>query len=180
MSQFFSNINNGIQDAVNSLTNNNYLNYAVTSGFGDIPIAAYGMTIIVLSTLAYATVADSNNLPDISNIAKNMSNIIPSFATGKSSSKTETLQMDESKKIAEEEAEYEKTIQKEEQEKQKEAEAKEKEKSSESKTKSQSADNKNKEDEEEEEEDDSESRSRRGGGRRRRKIKTKKRRATRG
>jgi len=180
MSQFFSNINNGIQDAVNSLTNNNYLNYAVTSGFGDIPIAAYGMTIIVLSTLAYATAADSNNLPDISNIVKNMSNIIPSFATGKSSSKTETLQMDESKKIAEEEAEYEKTIQKEEQEKQKEAEAEaeaEEKKKESSESKSKSAD-KNKEDEEDE--DDSESRSRRGGGRRRRKMKTKKRRATRG
>jgi outer membrane biosynthesis protein TonB len=170
--QLLSDINSGIQSAVNTITNTNYLNYAVSSGFGDVPIAAYGMTIIVLSTLAYATAADSNNLPDISNIAKNMVQGFSSSGTLSESAKKdlEIVKEDESKKIAKEEEEYQKTIEKEEAEKKKAEEEEAKQKEEEEKKKSEEEAEKNgekkkesKEKDEDEEDEDSESRSKRGG-----------------
>jgi outer membrane biosynthesis protein TonB len=170
--QWLSDINSGIQSTVNTITNTNYLNYAVSSGFGDVPIAAYGMTIIVLSTLAYATAADSNNLPDISNIAKNMVQGFSSSGTLSESAKKdlEIVKEDESKKIAKEEEEYQKTIEKEEAEKKKAEEEEAKQKEEEEKKKSEEEAEKNgekkkesKEKDEDEEDEDSESRSKRGG-----------------
>jgi outer membrane biosynthesis protein TonB len=127
----------GIKNAVNSITNNNYLNYAVASGFGDIPVAAYGMTIIVLSTLAYATAADSKNLTDLSNVTKNVVSMLPTFSQGEKTStrSEEEIKADESKKIEKEEAEYQKEIEKEEAEKKKQEEEEKKKAEEEEKAK---------------------------------------------
>lgn len=169
LAQWLSDINSGIQSTVNTITNTNYLNYAVSSGFGDVPIAAYGMTIIVLSTLAYATAADSNNLPDISNIAKNMVQGFSSSGTLSESAKKdiEIVKEDESKKIAKEEEEYQKTIEKEEAEKKKAEEEEAKQKEEEEKKKAEEEAEKNgekkKESREKDEDEDSESRTKRGG-----------------
>lgn len=168
LAQWLSDINSGIQSTVNTITNTNYLNYAVSSGFGDVPIAAYGMTIIVLSTLAYATAADSNNLPDISNIAKNMVQGFSSSGTLSESAKKdiEIVKEDESKKIAKEEEEYQKTIEKEEAEKKKaeEEEAKQKGRRGKEKSGGRSRKKRGKEKESKyEDEDDDEFLSKKGG-----------------
>lgn len=168
LAQWLSDINSGIQSTVNTITNTNYLNYAVSSGFGDVPIAAYGMTIIVLSTLAYATAADSNNLPDISNIAKNMVQGFSSSGTLSESAKKdiEIVKEDESKKIAKEEEEYQKTIEKEEAEKKKAEEEEAKQKEEEEKKKAEEEAEKSGEKKKEskyEDEDDDEFLSKKGG-----------------
>ena len=182
LAQWLSDINSGIQSTVNTITNTNYLNYAVSSGFGDVPIAAYGMTIIVLSTLAYATAADSNNLPDISNIAKNMVQGFSSSGTLSESAKKdiEIVKEDESKKIAKEEEEYQKTIEKEEAEKKKAEEEEAKQQEEEEKKKeeeeAEKSGEKKKESKEKDEDDDedSESRSKKGGKSKRKRATKKK------
>jgi septum formation inhibitor MinC len=77
---WLTDLNNSIQGTVDYITNNNYLEYAVSSGFGDVPLAAYGMVIIVLSTLTYATVADPQNITSISNVAYNMVKSVPGLS----------------------------------------------------------------------------------------------------
>ena len=148
-------IGDGIKNAVNSITNNNYLNYAVASGFGDIPVAAYGMTIIVLSTLAYATAADSKNLTDLSNVTKNVVSMLPTFSQGEKTStrSEEEIKADESKKIEKEESEYQKEIEKEEAEKKKQEEEEKKKAEEEEKAKADEKIN-NKENDEEEDDDE--------------------------
>jgi len=77
---WLTDLNNSIQGTVDYITNNNYLEYAVSSGFGDVPIAAYGMIIIVLSSLTYATVADPRNITSFSNVAYNMVKSVPGLS----------------------------------------------------------------------------------------------------
>lgn len=126
VSSWLTDLNNSIQGTVDYITNNNYLEYAVSSGFGDVPIAAYGMVIIVLSTLTYATVADPNNITSFSNLTYNMVKSIP----GVTSTDSDVLQKqfakekeelkEEEKQVQEEEAEYKKLQEEEEEEKEKE------------------------------------------------------------
>ena len=78
---WLTDLNNSIQGTVDYITNNNYLEYAVSSGFGDVPLAAYGMVIIVLSTLTYATVAYPQNITSISNVAYNMVKSVPGLSS---------------------------------------------------------------------------------------------------
>jgi uncharacterized membrane protein YukC len=143
---WLTDINNSIQGTVDYITNSNYLEYAVMSGFGDVPIAAYGMVIIVLSTLTYATVADPNNITSISNVAYNMVKSVPGLTRADSAvldkqftkeeekgeeKKEEKVQpKEEEKQIQEEEAEYKKIQEEEEKEKEKEQEKKNRRKKS--------------------------------------------------
>ena len=125
VSSWLTDLNNSIQGAVDYITNNNYLEYAVSSGFGDVPIAAYGMVIIVLSTLTYATVADPNNITSFSNLTYNMVKSIPGVTSTDSATlekqfaKEKEEQKEEEKQIQEEEAEYKKLQEEEEKEKEK-------------------------------------------------------------
>ncbi len=110
---WISDISNRIQGTLNGISNNQFLDYAMMSGFGDIPIAAYGMTLIVLSTLAYATIADSKNLSDLSEATYNTVNaLVPGITT--------STKRNEKELIAKEEADYQKEIEKEEKEREKE------------------------------------------------------------
>jgi hypothetical protein len=157
VSSWVTDLNNSIQDTVNYITNNNYLEYAVMSGFGDVPIAAYGMVIIVLSTLTYATVADSKNITDFSNITYNMVKSIPGLTTTDSAVidkqfATEKEELKEEEKQREkEEAEYKRVTEEEEKENDK-LKEEEKEKKEEEEEKSKKKD----EDEEDEDEDEDE------------------------
>jgi uncharacterized membrane protein YukC len=138
---WLTDLNNSIQGTVDYITNNNYLEYAVSSGFGDVPIAAYGMVIIVLSTLTYATVADSKNITDFSNVTYNMVKSIPGLTSTDSDAlqkqfATEKEELkEEEKQIQEEEAEYKKVQEEEEKEKEKKEKEEEEEKEKKSKRK---------------------------------------------
>ena len=157
-SSWMSSINTSIQNVINTITNDNYLEYAVSSGFGDVPIAAYGMVIIVLSTLVYATAADSKNITDLSTIANNVVQSIPGFSDKEKSVQTEE---EEKKQVDKEEEDYEAVKKAEEQEKEKEKEKteekpeeKEEEKSDDKDKTEEKEKEKSKEEEEEEEEEE--------------------------
>jgi len=152
---------NVIQSGVKAITNNNYLEYAVTSGFGDVPIAAYGMVIIVLSTLAYATAADSKNMSDLSNVTYNAVKMIPGLASTDSAEIKKQFDKDreeERKQIEKEENEYKSATEAEKKEKeealenQKEEEEKEKEEVEEEKENEKKEEENDSREEEEEEE----------------------------
>ena len=142
VSSWLTDLNTSIQSTVDYITNNNYLEYAVMSGFGDVPIAAYGMVIIVLSTLTYATIADPNNITSLSNVTYNMVKSIPGVTSTDSAAldkqfATEKEELkEEEKRVQEEEAEYKKLQEEEE----KEEEKKEKEEEEKSKRKKSSGD----------------------------------------
>jgi uncharacterized membrane protein YukC len=121
---WLTDLNNSIQSTVDYITNNNYLEYAVSSGFGDVPIAAYGMVIIVLSTLTYATVVDPKNITSVSNVAYNAVKSIPGL-TGTDAAEIdkqfakekELEQKEEEKEREKDEAEYKSITAEEEKEK---------------------------------------------------------------
>ena len=134
VSSWLTDLNTSIQGTVDYITNNNYLEYAVMSGFGDVPIAAYGMVIIVLSTLTYATIADPNNITSLSNVTYNMVKSIPGVTSTDSAvlekqfaTEKEELK-EEEKQLQEEEAEYKKLQEEEEKEKEEEEEKEKKSK----------------------------------------------------
>jgi uncharacterized membrane protein YukC len=136
-SSWFTDLNNSIQGTVDYITNNNYLEYAVMSGFGDVPIAAYGMVIIVLSTLTYATIADPNNITSLSNVTYNMVKSIPGVTSTDSAvlekqfekENEKKEEQEEEKRVQEEEAEYKKLQEEEEKEKERKEKEEEEEKS---------------------------------------------------
>jgi Skp family chaperone for outer membrane proteins len=140
-SSWLTDLNTSIQSTVDYITNNNYLEYAVMSGFGDVPIAAYGMVIIVLSTLTYATIADPNNITSLSNVTYNMVKSIPGVTSTDSATlekqfATEKEELkEEEKQVQEEEAEYKKLQEEEEKEKEKKEKEEEEEKEKKSKRK---------------------------------------------
>jgi len=156
VSSWVTDLNNSIQGTVDYITNNNYLEYAVMSGFGDVPIAAYGMVIIVLSTLTYATVADSKNITDFSNVTYNMVKSIPGLTTTDSATlekqfaKEKEELKEEEKQREKEEAEYKRVTEEEEKENDKLKEEEEKEEEEKEKSR------KKEEDEEDEDEDEDE------------------------
>jgi hypothetical protein len=120
---WLTDMNNSIQGIVDYVTNNNYLEYAVSSGFGDVPIAAYGMVIIILSTFAYATVADPKNITSLSNVTYNMVKSVPGLSNSDSAEikrqftkEKEEEQKEEEKQREKEEADYKKVTEEEEKE----------------------------------------------------------------
>lgn len=134
---WLTDINNSIQGIVDYVTNNNYLEYAVSSGFGDVPIAAYGMVVIVLSTFAYATVADPKNITSLSNVTYNMVKSVPGPSNSDSAEikrqftkEKEEEQKEEEKQREKEEAEYKKVTEEEEKEREEEKEKEEEESNS--------------------------------------------------
>jgi hypothetical protein len=156
-SSWFTDLNNSIQGTVDYITNNNYLEYAVMSGFGDVPIAAYGMVIIVLSTLTYATIADPNNITSLSNVTYNMVKSIPGVTSTDSAvlekqfekENEKKEEQEEEKRVEEEEAEYKKLQEEEEKEKERKEKEEEEEKEKKSKRKKSSGDDDDDDDDDE-------------------------------
>jgi hypothetical protein len=146
---WLTDMNNSIQGIVDYVTNNNYLEYAVSSGFGDVPIAAYGMVVIVLSTFAYATVADPKNITSLSNVTYNMVKSVP----GLSNSDSVEIKRQFTKEKEEEQKEEEKQREKEEEDYKKVTEEEEKEKEEEEKEKDEEESNSKKKEEDEDDED---------------------------